>query len=453
MGDSQPYGVHWGAYDSGADPIIQNIGQFSTTVSTGSDRFHPSMSDIEFRLESATYNATVERTNWGNRAYLLDNSGRPINQVYNNITCKYFDQGIVSTSTWNSVDDAADGLFIGNCYFYNSNVVHVFTGLNYNSVGIFDNTFDLSGNHLLYTSQNHSVTESNTLTRPAFGRTALRIDGNVKASPNQYTAVENNDMEGWIDPRSGTNFGREFTSTPLWNFVLFGLTPNTENSGDDTLAMYGFKVHNNRVSGATTVFQVINNRALKFYNNTLTSPASVANSALFSLAGSFTSRPHDDLDIFDNTITYTSGVEATKSRKVFSITNFSQQDCADLANHTNIFIRGNTVTLADSGTSFITMTDLSQVPPAPDLDNTGGENSLSAATNITGNIINTPDTSAGTSGVCAIPRFGDPDDYVFNSGVAEVTVDNGDGPQTARIHNKDSNYFTALMGDTVINQV
>jgi hypothetical protein len=95
----------------------------------------------------------------------------------------------------------------------------------------FNNTFDLSGNHIGYTSIDKGVISGNTFSRPAFGRTALRICGfqgadkpwNAELTSNNVQISENY-FHGWVDPEtagSAHNGGGN-----RYNYGLVQLAPN-----------------------------------------------------------------------------------------------------------------------------------------------------------------------------------------------------------------------------------
>lgn len=322
-------GVHFGAYGSGDKPLIENVGATSSAAIAlqGVGMMGLSMSDLEFDLSS-----DIENSFNNNRAILLLAPGNPVNLTFTGIDVKEMEQGIIANST------NGQGLFIFNSTFFDSNVTQLFTQTSYQDVAIVNNKYDYSANHLIYSSISSGLIINNELTKPAFGRTALRIYGGNFDKPNRFIWIADNTITGWVDPRDNKKYGRAFADGHRYNYLLVHLGPNTPYSD---LATHDLVFTGNKVSNAETLIGIGALENAKFYGNTFTSE-DYSFSPRVILNQNVSRRPLKNIHFTSNKfIELSPNAPTSLVSSVFYLNNYFQVECADQVNNQNLDISGN----------------------------------------------------------------------------------------------------------------
>jgi len=347
---SKAQGVHFGSYGSGTPPSIKNTGEKSNTALhfQGLGMIGFSMSNLDFNLSSNTPNP-FDST----RATFVTINGNPVNTIFNQINVKEMNQGIIA-----SVNTDAIGLFIFNASFYDSTVTQLYTSNSFKDVAIINNTFDYSANHLIYSNISHGLVYNNTLSRPAFGRTAFRIYGGNFTNPNNYVWISDNKISGWIDPRTNVEFGKAFADGMRYNHHLTTIAPN--NGLKKPIAFHDITFTRNTVSDAETLLVVGAGENIKIHHNVFQSPNPTASPFIDISPNAH--RPIRNLSINDNKF-----IDAASSQNVSSkVTsfihwkNYSQTKCTDQLNHKQFNINNNKFYTLNNQRRVLTFADLKQ---------------------------------------------------------------------------------------------
>jgi len=222
------WGYMIGAYGSGAKPIIQYSGANNAIIihqySIG--LAHVSFVDLDFRFNDYA----------GHRAgtFFFAQGGGTRNLLFLRVDALdlYSDFFVIGHYLEREL---GTGTFILNSSIRNTLIDPL---LNVTLFALWasrfvclDNTFDFSGNHIGYTAIDKGVIAGNTFSRPAFGRTALRICGfqeegeswNPDVTSNNVQ-ISNNTFNGWIDPETVGNTHNGGGNR--YNYLLVQLAPN-----------------------------------------------------------------------------------------------------------------------------------------------------------------------------------------------------------------------------------
>ncbi len=343
---SKAIGVHVGAYGEGQKPIIKNTGNSSTVaiLAEGKGMFNLSFSELIFDLETNT------PTPYNNRSTFLTLTGHPINTSLKNIEITKMHQGIIGNSKTGA------GLFVFNSKFYDSKIIQLFTQESYNDVAVVNSSFDYSANHLIYTSIASGLIYNNKLSRPAFGRDAFRLSGGAFNNPNNYVWISENEMTGWIDPRTNAEFGKAFSNGLRYNYRLVELAPNRK----EDFAIHDVMFTRNKVTDAETLLEIGDGENITITNNTFQTQDSERNSRVF-LNKSFSRRPLKNINITKNIFIDSSPtIIENSSRNFISLANYYQQKCSDQFNHEKISITDNTFYTPYNKTNIFAFTPLKQ---------------------------------------------------------------------------------------------
>ncbi|OHD39079.1 MAG: hypothetical protein A2015_01390 [Spirochaetes bacterium GWF1_31_7] len=168
------WGYMFGTYGDGAKPIIQYSGEDGAIIihmySIG--LAHISFVDLDFRFDDYK----------GHKAgvFFFAQGGGTRNVLFLRVDSLdlYSDLFVMGQYSKNEI---STGTFVFDCFVRNTFIdpeesVTLFAVWG-SRFACINNTFDLSGNHIGYTSIDKGVLAGNTFSRPAFGRTALRICG------------------------------------------------------------------------------------------------------------------------------------------------------------------------------------------------------------------------------------------------------------------------------------
>jgi len=342
---SKAIGIHIGAYGSGTSPSINNTGKSSRAALhlRGVGMFGFAMSDLTFNLKSNIPNP------FGTRATFAQINGNPINTLFNNINLKEMQQGILA-----STDRVAQGLFIFNSSIYDSIITQIYTAKSAEDIAIVNNTLDYSNNHLIYSSISHGLVYNNTLSRPAFGRTAFRLSGNNFTDPNNYVWISDNKISGWIDPRTKAEFGGAFNNGTRYNYSLVTIAPN--NTKEKPIAFHDITFTRNTVSDAENLLSMGAGENIKVDHNTFQSASTRAVS--FINASQVAFRPIRNVSINNNKFIDSSGIDYQSN--FINLSNYSKTKCTDQFNHKKINIANNIFYSSNNRRRVFTFAPLSQ---------------------------------------------------------------------------------------------
>ncbi|MBN1600014.1 MAG: PKD domain-containing protein [Chitinispirillaceae bacterium] len=222
------WGYMFGAYGKGPKPVIQYRGENNAIVihqySIG--LAHVCFVDLDLRLDD--YDGHKAGT------FFFAQGGGTRNILFLKVDALdgYADLFTIGRYLEREI---STGTFIINCSITNTSIHPLDNSTLFavwgSRVALLNNYFDLSGNHIGYTAIDKGVITGNTFSRPAFGRTALRIcgfqeeeeDWNENLTSNNVQ-ISNNKFHGWIDPETE---GRAHNGGGTrYNYLLVQLSPN-----------------------------------------------------------------------------------------------------------------------------------------------------------------------------------------------------------------------------------
>jgi hypothetical protein len=237
-------------------------------------------------------------------------------------------------------------------------------------LAILNSVQDKSGNHINYlTGVKHTAICDNVMSRPAFGRTALRICGHGSvANGGHYNYVARNYFAGWIDDQSadimaGANGGGAHNGGGTrYNYTLVTFSPNgaTNMYTEDNI------FEDNVLTNYEIGLQLMNCKNTKVRNCLFATPDGSSSTIDIHIAGAnngLQMRPIDGLQIVDNTF---SRVGASPNGAIKPNIYFGDSTGSGGAStgglHTNVEIRGNlSVSKAGYNTVFIEYQNAAQI--------------------------------------------------------------------------------------------
>jgi len=323
------WGYMFGAYGSGAKPIIQAVGisggDNAVLRNSFANRRFITFVDLDFNCTPVGGSPVIFWRGVGGGSILL----------FLRVDVNNFEQGF---NMYN-----AQNVFIVNCTTYNSEITHAYfertaSGLPAR-IAILDTTMDYSGNHLVYgVDPQSAVIHGSTFSRPAFGRCAFRIAGGRP----EYGVASNvwfsdNEFIGWIDPRTGD---RQYADGTQYNYNLVQLAP----SGPEEARFGEWLVfENNLIIDAQQLFKIatwehviIRNNRFITNDDTSTSKVRIGSAEVYDW------RPCYDIQFIDN---YFEFVNNHGGEECPAITVYPYLGPAypDRIIHENIVISNNTI--------------------------------------------------------------------------------------------------------------
>ncbi|HPA06098.1 MAG TPA: PKD domain-containing protein [Candidatus Hydrogenedentes bacterium] len=329
------YGYLFGAYGTGAKPVIRAIGagggSFFNNQGLGT-RFI-SFADLEFQCTPA---GGIPILFW-----VAPGGGTSI--TFLRVDIRDFNQGwLVNSSLGPNI---ASGYFFDRCTSYNSQVTHMYCVAR--RVAILGGNFDYSGNHIAYCENiMEGVIDGNSFSRTAFGRTALRISGAGTDYPASNVWVSNNLFEGWVDPISDT--GAHNGGGTRYNYCLLNFSPNTPNS--DRFGEW-LVFENNTVTDSEVFATISAWEHVIVRNNTFTTQDTYQNNKQFfclDFDPTWSRRPLVDVQVVDNTFEYTGSLAAGTKGMI------GLYDCG-YGPHTGIVVARNIFRSSDTDVKFISV--------------------------------------------------------------------------------------------------
>lgn len=345
-------GIHIGTYGTGDNPKVQ----WSTPPSAAN--WQPNHlyaigdyfinNNLVFKVatsytSSATYLKSEEQNSTPGAIFSASANG-PGMLTITDIDFYCNDSNITYVNNVINISDAARNICFARCHFHEPfNTAVLFNPVNTNSLiqepyGIFilgctatqdtisnasivlltygccaglaiiGTEADKSGNHINYLTQiNSGVITDNVFSRPAFGRTALRITGGSLTGPAQRVHVTRNKFLGWIDPQNGDILevgagGAVHNGGGIrYNFALVNLSHNgSPNKYLDNI-IFERNILTNFEEGIT----LVNNRSSIIRNNIFVSPSESAQAIrIGDSSGTNQMRPCDNVKIINNTFMY-----------------------------------------------------------------------------------------------------------------------------------------------------
>lgn len=230
------------------------------------------------------------------------------------------------------------GFFVVDCNSHNTNGSSLFTTAS--RVALLNSTFDLSNNHVAYLEQVAvGVIDNCTFSRPAFGRTAIRIciGGQVWISNNRFL--------GWIDPQSDGPAHNGGGTRYNWMLVNFG--PN----GPDPMHTDYIVFEKNMVTNAETLMNVSTYHHFLARNNTFVTPDNAGPTKIhFGDLRAWDYRPLNDVQFVDNTIELTGG---PLPHTVFVMYPYTRQaEYPTQAYHEGVVVKRNVIRIASQDTRY-----------------------------------------------------------------------------------------------------
>lgn len=327
-------GVNYGAYGVGDKPLIQNVGEASCIALQyqGVGELNTSFVDLKFDLESTSKNASPLL---GNRASLFFAPGDPVNTVFLRTELQKFNQGII-------FQGSVHGVFLKDTKSYDSTIVHFFTANSAKDVALVGNNMDLSGNHLAYSSVANGFIYNNVFSRPAFGRTAWRLDGGLYADPNRFVWMAKNQFIGWIDNRDSSTCliaGRcAYGDGKRYNYMLVDLGPNVVGS----IGTRDVVFTKNLVKDAETLMGLGNDENVAIYDNVFSTVDTTSSSRII-FGKDLSNRPLKNINFKNNVVADLGSTVTTGGQAIFDVLNYYQGKCSDQFDHKAINILNNTI--------------------------------------------------------------------------------------------------------------
>ncbi len=292
------WGYSFGAYGTGIKPIIKaagspNVNGNYTLTFGGIGLAYISFVDLRFDCTSSTGIKTVCYSN------VADNQ----NMLFLRDDFFNSDQSLLTSAVGSNQSD----LFIIDSNFYNSSVVHTF--IQGRRVALINNRIDLAGNHLNYESYlDKAVFIDNIFTRPAFGRAALRIDGewtifNNFDGPSNNVYVGHNFLGGWVDPINGFNcsgcdpLGAHNGGGNNFNYNLINIAPNNY----DGQSIQNIVFENNIATESQTFMNIGDAENITVRNNVFRTIDDSA-AGRIGVGSAFDCKPSKNVNIANNTI-------------------------------------------------------------------------------------------------------------------------------------------------------
>ena len=283
-------GIQYGAYGTGAKPVIQWAGTADMVGTPPSQSIGP--------LYRAGYGGGYIVWSDLQVNFLNPTNGVQLGGIvaayaaWKNILFLRCDFSDSNSDIWSmeGLDPAPDGIFTVSCTCNNYQTAAsgegtmVYGGPSH--LVLLNNKFDLSANHIAYLKPvNKGVISKNVFSRPAFGRTALRMDGgpaSASGSPGQSgvaigqtannVVISDNQFLGWVDSSiggAGRGGGAHNGGGVSYNYKLIDIGANGDGQQIHDQIVFERNVITNFMTGMT----VVNTTNMIIRNNLFVSPA------------------------------------------------------------------------------------------------------------------------------------------------------------------------------------
>lgn len=210
-------------------------------------------------------------------------------------------------------------------------------------VACIGNEFDLSGNHIVYGSWfQGAVFIDNVLSRPAFGRAALRISGAGGSfdNPTLNVWVDNNQLLGWIDPVNDPSSAHNGGGT-RYNIHLASIATQTPTNQ----IIRNVRWQNNLVTNFETALSVANTENAIIQGNTFISPSTYPGPRI-QIGGDYERASNKNIVIRNNSIEVPGARTSPYEDGIFVIRDYNPvNNYAGRTVHEEIFFLNNTVNI------------------------------------------------------------------------------------------------------------
>lgn len=343
-------GWMFGTYGAGAKPILKLIATSNSNniiYVTGVGMAHVTFEDLVFDCKTAG----------GARCDLFLHLAEVYDLLFLRCDIKNMNQGIILSG--GTADRRQSGIFIIDSTMDDSKVVEFFATSA--RIALLGNTFQNSGNHINYLPYvDKGVIANNTFQYAAFGRAALRIDGQAAAYPTNNVQVSYNTLNGWVDPIDGfPTTGWNNPASPnydpdhshngggtRYNFYLVYLAPQAP---EEQVMQYVTFEHN--ICTDCERFMLLGNYESltindnEFYSLTDASPDGYRfNIGIGGLYPGFEYKPLKDILFTQNLIHTNENRGGTYFAGVFAVFSYAGPNYPPNV-HSNIKITNNTVTM------------------------------------------------------------------------------------------------------------
>jgi len=335
FGNWSTHGILFGAFGDGPKPMIQYEGgapdgmMFKKLINGVA---HLSFQDLRFDCQDPQS---------GRRALFWFSTGETHEILFHRVEVRN------SMATWGFShgynDGRLGGIYLVECSSWNTDENPGAGGdpfilfMKAARVALIDNYFDYSANHVAYLSYvDKGVISGNTFSRPAFGRTGLRLNASTDfGSPTNNVVVQDNFLRGWVDPRTGRP---EFSNGERFNFLVAQLSPNKKSP--QSMEQVDF-VENTVIDGEI-LLNIGSYEDLRVSRNVMAS-AKRDGSNMIDIGSvlEFDMRPSKNIEVTDNLMVM--GEEATDRWSVFEVSRYTDQFFEGSRRHENITFRNNRV--------------------------------------------------------------------------------------------------------------
>jgi uncharacterized repeat protein (TIGR02543 family) len=318
------HGYAFGAFGTGDRPLIQHVGSTQSWFinQTGIGLAHVTFMDLHFDLT----------TSGGHVGSFFQIVGDGAQLLFYRLKIENFFQALLANG---NPGQEASGFFIAECEGFNSKQVHMFARTS--RFALLDSTFDTSENHIAYLSYiDRGVITRNTLSRPAFGRTALRIAARTDSFdiPSNNVVVSDNFFRGWIDPVVG---GPAHSDGTRYNWELVNLAPN----GPWEQRMTDVVFERNTLTNAETFLTISDYDNLIVRNNLFVGKSTYPSPRIKIGKDYWDTKPLRNIKLYNNTI-MCYGISGG-ANQIFGIYNYIAEPYQGLTQHQDIQIRNNVV--------------------------------------------------------------------------------------------------------------
>lgn len=355
-------GVLFTRYGAGADPIIQ-----------------PSTSGGDYQLMgnggAGVFNlAFVNLTFQGNGAGQVFFPTQNINNiVFERVNITRYYNPILFSNDLTNANAIANGVIFDNLNMYNA-TQDAMSLYGVDRFAVMNSFIDHGNNHLIYSSNvREGIFYNNVLTRPPFGRAALRVSGGYNSTiPSDNIYLSNNFFGGWVDPLDCTTMvgGCGGANDPFsvhngggvrYNINLLQFSP--QSPANQTLNYSRDEVYymmeNNIVTNGEVMLSIgsAENMTIRnniFATNSTNGAAGGGNNMIqvgvsdYALGGAVDQKPSKNVMFWGNTL-----IQHQGAYSMIRIENYSQptgQNTTSLyKNHVNLSFMNNIFYVAGSG--------------------------------------------------------------------------------------------------------
>lgn len=288
IGHWPKYGYMFATYGSGEKPVIQYTGTSTEHIlSHGVGFGHVAFVDLEFRFRGGEgqHSSGLLYNAGGSRCilYLRVDAYDPLNGFF----IMQGHGGNSPSSNTFLVDSTVRDVVV----YPESVTLLAYWGARLAMLG---NYFDNSGNHIAYTSQDKGLIANNIFSRPAFGRTALRIHGHSFEHTSNNVQISDNQFLGWVDPL--TEGSAHNGGGTRYNYTLVHIGPNTPVEQ----AIENITFERNLITNSETMLAMGTVENITLRNNIFISDNSEP-VATFIVGGGFDYKPSKNIKIIGNT--------------------------------------------------------------------------------------------------------------------------------------------------------